>query len=477
MNRDPALALAVLREANGMANISTGGTVYSPESAIMSLGLQAVREVLQEEYDNATTYPEDVEFWFRVVRQKSCKAVTVAQILSSYVSPASKERAETTALFSYLGELLALSRYTKVFISLVESGARRSQLRYKISQQFSFDMEAEGFSYLKMCALPSSCVIALDPDSTGFSPEEGLVKNICQSAIEFVDAYVEDRLERLAPGVKIPPKSYRRLLRLDDAKYEALYEEIKTRLEQEDAELESEQVAQETASEISIDLEEGTPVITQEAVSYEAAEGALSEATGDSSEPSEEPQRKDSVSQVAPPAKKEAKPSKNELLLKKFVDIFAEIEKIDDLLNQLLNMLVDEGPFERAALMVVSQEQRKAIAAVSRGDVDKKQTVVIDDPLSPFLHMKGRVVSFGKRSSEVSPFGAQTFALAPLDLKMSKPVALYADCGDKTVLTFESRRLFRKVVDLVNHLVPCLEGGVPNELIEGSEDAAKEDEA
>ena len=48
-------------------------------------------------------------------------------------------------------------------------------------------------------------------------------------------------------------------------------------------------------------------------------------------------------------------------------------------------------------------------------------------------------------------------------------MTLYADCGKDLVITFEARRIFRSVVDLLNHILPQLPGGLPLDTVEEAE--------
>jgi hypothetical protein len=146
-------------------------------------------------------------------------------------------------------------------------------------------------------------------------------------------------------------------------------------------------------------------------------------------------------------------------------DSFASAKRSEELLAQLLESLVDKGPFEKSALIVVSKDRRSALVVAARGpNIGNGQRLDLDDPLSPLAQCFSKVQSFGNRESPVSPFGSRAFALAPIDADHETPVALYADCGNLGALSFEARRIFRTVVEVLNQRLPSIPGGIPVEV-------------
>jgi hypothetical protein len=127
----------------------------------------------------------------------------------------------------------------------------------------------------------------------------------------------------------------------------------------------------------------------------------------------------------------------------------------------MLDMLIGNGMFQRSALIVVSAEKDRATVVAARGtDLEKGQTIIIDDPVSPFAQAFARVQSFGHKESELSPFGSKSFALAPIAANHPTPVVLYADAGNDPI-TFEGRRVFREVIVMLSEKLPQLPGGLP----------------
>ncbi len=157
--------------------------------------------------------------------------------------------------------------------------------------------------------------------------------------------------------------------------------------------------------------------------------------------------------------------SKGKQVLNTLSGMFDQAKTSEQLLSQLLQMLVDNGPFEKSALIVVSGDRTKAVVVAARGpNIGNGQTLILDDPLSPLAQCFSKIQSFGNRKNKNSPFGSRAFALAPIDADHDTPVALYADCGNEGAVSFEARRIFRTVVEALNQKLPEIPGGIPVEI-------------
>ena len=156
---------------------------------------------------------------------------------------------------------------------------------------------------------------------------------------------------------------------------------------------------------------------------------------------------------------------KAKAIVSAFLDIMNSAEKSEDLLSQILAKLVDSGPFQKSALIVVSKDRTKALVVAARGpNIGNGQELDISDPLNPLAQCFSKVQSFGNKKNKCSPFGSKSFALAPIDADHTTPVALYADCGNEGSISFDARRVFRTVVEILNEKLPNIPGGIPVEL-------------
>lgn len=141
----------------------------------------------------------------------------------------------------------------------------------------------------------------------------------------------------------------------------------------------------------------------------------------------------------------------------------AQAKSKEELLLNLLSSLVESSEFENAALVVVSKNRHHALVVAARGPKIKiGEKLDLNDPLNPLRLCITKIQSFTDGFEDVL-FGSKSYALSPVNINHETPVALYADCGDEGSISFESRRIFRNVVDIINEKLPTLDGGIPSE--------------
>ena len=475
VSSDPVLLLEVLAAANGLKNISGGKAVLEGKPALLALGLERIRKLVQELAEQTPHYDGDKATWLKLIKQKSKKNAAVSSLIAKAVRPESIFECFSIGSFAYLGDLIALNKLGDHYVGMLEDGLRRSKLRYQLAKDFNFSLEEETTDYLRKRTVPNAIPLALDPESSKLFPNVQALKEVCLSSIEFVDAFMEERLDRLAPGVSIPPKSYRRMLALSDNRYEALFEGISTYLEKgeflDEEAVEEPQVVDELLSSSGDEVEEQDDSLEiaefdDEDTGSEFGEAFESIDVASTPEPGEIVDFDEDFARPIETVARRKYVSKSDQAMPKFVSMFEDTESVDELLQRLLDMLVHQAPFECAALLVVNPEDKKAMAVMTRGRklVEGESGIVeLTDPLSPLLHAKSKVVSYSPKRKDNSPFGCSNYALSPLEVQYKRPVILYADCGDGNILTFEGRRLFRKVVDMLNNILPEMDGAIPIE--------------
>jgi len=143
-----------------------------------------------------------------------------------------------------------------------------------------------------------------------------------------------------------------------------------------------------------------------------------------------------------------------------------KVDSAEDLLFNLLETLISDGPFKRAALIIVNDERSAAKVYLGAGPgVVNNQTIVIDDPTSALASCNTQVKSFNTNSAndKTAPFGVSSYAISPLNVAIAQPVLLYADCGEDKSINFEARRTFRYMVGIVNKALKTLPGGLPEQ--------------
>jgi hypothetical protein len=417
----------------------------------------------------------------------------------------------TSGLFMFVGDLLAVAHLGQTYVKLHAANSP-SGLLYKLAQEHRFDVEKMGLGYLQRQGIPDSVTFAIDREGKTRSADRAIMKPVCFASAEIIDAFDTNRWEKLAPGKQLPPKSSLRLLQLSDNQYLKIYEKaseylfnekmMQERISLDDltnfappggaeedlfvitgAEPMDEYGAPiEPADDLNSDFLQDeiqqlletrpapgkAPATKAPAESRGTPRGASSQALADkfSISATSAPKTKARVERAAPVV---TPPPLRTSAGNSFVsNVSRELDgakSSEELLCSILGILIEEGPFEKSALIVVSKDRRNAIVVAARGpSITNGQTLVLEDPLSPLAQCFSKVQSFGNRSSKDSPWGSRAFALAPIDADHETPVALYADCGLNGSLTFEARRIFRVVVDILNQKLPSIPGGIPVEV-------------
>ncbi len=448
ISKDPAIVLAIFQEGIQSQTLTSSKGSLDIKDAIVSIGQTRLKELLEEFTVSLSPVPDEYETWVKIIKHKCGKCSDVAQIIAMRCNRSVTTQVKAIGLLAYTPELHALIKLKDRYTALLENGYGKAKLRYKLSQEHKFDFDHEAKKFYKSVGLGEKTISLLDYDSSLSDEELLLKKAILLSAIEFVDAFLEDRIENLSAEKAIPPKSSRRLLGLTKENYRGLYEAVSDYLKSgklEEFSLSEEEVVEEEAEEDTVET---------------VKEGASStESEIDKTVPiaPQEPQ-------VAPPALRQKKTKVTEQTLNKIIGLFEGAEEVQELLLSLLDMLIKDGPFKRTALLVVSPEERRAAPLLFRGEETEVITeLTIDNPLSPLLNLQSKVVSCSRKKSDISPFGCGTYAMAPLEVNYDSPVVLYADCGDGTVINFEARRLFRRSVTLLNQMLPDMDGTISAE--------------
>jgi len=505
-SQDPVIAIELLKTSNAMYFSGGRSPITSIKTSIVRLGSDVVIDTLDKMKDRALISDPEVSRWLEIHRSRCKRAAIVAKIISEAVARTLNDDCEASGLFFGVGEMLAVAHFKEKYVALANEHSR-SSVNYKLSQASRFDVEKMCLSYLKRHGIPEALLFAIDRDGRSKTPDRAIMKPICMAAWEMIDAYDSNRWERIAPGKAIPPKSPIRMLQISDQQYLKVYERISEYLnssrmlderrrdrqkrgegEPTSFEVPEQSVDQDTlqseiqniikatgaesaSSDEANKFEDKQPV--QATRPIETTITTISSALSDpadtfalSSSKTKEKTvpriRASSTPVVEPPQMRTNKAAK---VLSSVSTMFEEVKSSEELLTELLRMLVDEGPFEKSALIVVSQDRKHAIVVAARGpNLGNGQKLIIDDPLSPLAQCFSKIQSFGNKESPVSPFGSKAFALSPIDADHATPVALYADCGNHGSLTFEARRIFRVVVDILNQKLPSLPGGIPIEL-------------
>ena len=503
-SQDPVVAMELLRVSNAMFFAGGKSSITTMKAAIVRLGSEVVIQVFNSLMERPQLEDEDLERWVNVHRSRCKRQAIVAKIIAEAVARPLSDDCEIAALFMSVGEILAVLMFKNEYVKMAEE-LSRSGVNYRLIQEYKFDVERAGLNCLRRQGIPEALAFAIDREAPPRSPDRVIMKPICASAGELVEAFDTNRWEKLAPGKKIPPKSAIRLLQVSDSQYLRIYERAseylfgmrvqEERLKQEAVKSATLSASVEFAppsrneqdllqSEIQDILNYGSVDISSK---YSGSSERLEQQESiksftESSRTSETIQERNEIFMLDSGLSQQTVPrvdikevrikpppqmltSKANKAVTKITEGFEKARNSEELLAEVLQRLIGDDLFEKSALIVVSQDRKQAIVVAARGpSISNGQRLNLDDPLSPLAQCFSKVQSFGNRENESSPWGSKAFALAPVDADHKTPVALYADCGNHGAITFEARRVFRTVIEILNERLPTLPGGIPVEL-------------
>jgi len=498
VGQDPVLVLELLKTANALYFSGGRPPITAASTAIVRLGSETVIETLQGLREREHIGDATACALFEIHRNRGKRCSIIARMLAEITAKTFQDDCSTGGLFMYIGEMLAISYFGPLYVRLQESNSP-SGLLYKLAHEHKFDVEKMGLGYLQRQGIPDSILFAIDREGKTRSQDRAIMKPVCFASSEVVDAFDSNRWEKLAPGRQLNPKSTLRLLQLSDNQYLKFYEKaseylFNEKISQERVTLNDVQTFKEH-TQVEADPfiitgadpvpAEKKPTINNNSSKINAAPSVQSLQSpppniangssaasqkplaekynlGDASQPKTKARTDRAVSVIAPPPLRTAAGNAFVSNVTKELDLATNGE---ELLRSILGILIEEGPFEKSALIVISKDRKNALVVAARGpSIVNGQTLILEDPLSPLAQCFSKVQSFGSRASSDSPWGSKAFALSPVDADHETPVALYADCGNEGSLTFEARRIFRVVVDILNQKLPSIPGGIPVEL-------------
>ncbi len=496
-SQDPAIVIELIRTANALYFSVGKSPITSVKTAIVRLGSDVVLEIFEKIKERPRISNFEVASHFEIHRSRCKRMAIIARMLAESLSRTMSEDCLTAGLLMAIGEMLAVIHLKETYVELVKD-LSRTAIIYRLAQDHKFDVEKMGVNYLRKQGIPEALLFALDRESRAPSQDRAIMKPICQAAAELVDGFDTNKWEKFAPGKSLPPKSPLRSLQIPENLYLKIYERASEYL----FSLKLLEEKQKNSKQVTEFESNPSPAVSEPSGANELESEIAQLLKGD--QPAIEEEYQDTPAPAAPPKTKvatiptplgtgpaqfslETKPKKTVARVKEaqpsrvpppqltsdrgskvvsqITGMFDKAKSSEDLLSTLLNMLIKDGCFEKSALIVVSKDRKKAIVVAARGPkLGNGQTLDIDDPLSPLAQCFTKVQSWGNKESDHSPFGSKSFALAPIDADHETPVALYADCGNDGAISFEARRVFRTVVDLLNEKLPQIPGGIPNEL-------------
>jgi HD-like signal output (HDOD) protein len=497
-SQDPSIVIELLKASNAMYFSAGRQPITSARTAIVRLGSDVALDLLDKMSERPQITDKEISHWLEIQRSRCKRTSLVAKIFAESVAKTLGDECQAVGLMMFVGEMLAVLHLGHEYIQLAKEMSR-SALNYRLSHDFKFDVEKMGLNYLRRNGIPEALLFALDREGRSKSAEKAIMKPICLAAGELIEAFDSNRWDKFAPGKTIPPKSAIRTLPITETQYVKLYERVseylfairvtdekrrfealhgKPQEEPSPAQTQQEILQSEIQNILSTSAPDETTV-DKDLVTEKKSENkqqnvptpqASTESTSDPSlefslkkDTASKPARKESrKTPIAPPTLVNKRAS---TVIASMTDVLNAANNSEELLSKIMSMLVDNGPFSKSALIVVSKDKTKALVVAARGpNIGNGQRLDITDPLNPLAQCFSKVQSFGNKESKLSPFGSRTFALSPIDAAHETPVALYADCGNEGSISFEARRVFRTVIEILNEKLPTIPGGIPVEI-------------
>ncbi|MGA1190717.1 MAG: HDOD domain-containing protein [Bdellovibrionota bacterium] len=457
--QDPVLVIEVLKEANNSSFAGGATTLTTLRPAIVRLGAARVHDLLTQIARREAISEHKSLLLFQRYRSRCKRIGGVARIIAEVLARHVQEECEVIGLLSSIGDMLAVFHFGETYVELAEDSPRAT-VNYRLIKHHHFDVQKRGLAYLRRSGIPEFTTSIIDEEVPLPQPEQKTIRLIHRAAIEFVDAFDNDKWDKLAPEKELPPSSILRLLKLNERQHMAIYSEAdgylsqmsaidrgRERLFEEQTETEEDNTDWDTEDDWSWfddDIEELEST-------NESLNGTLSA--------SDEPQLTELDSDLDELLGMGSSESEVE-----FEEVSREQESVaetsflssyETVLGDSLNDLIN-GPFSTAALISFSQDKKEATIVVQRGDTQSETKISITDKDSPLLRALSKTQTFSSRQDSKSPFGSSSYAISPLETENTAPLALYADCGSHSAITLHGRRLFRDTVQRLNQQIQTL---------------------
>lgn len=527
--QDPVIVIELLRISNAMYFAGGRSPITSTRTAIVRLGSDIVLEGLERMSERQLIDNEDVSHWFEIHRNRCKRTAIVSRILAEMIARTLSDDCQAVGLIFHVGEMLAVAHFRERYVELAEELSRSGiNYRLATDSKFDVErmgityLRRNGIPEALLFALDRDGR-ARTPDRAIMKP----LCTAAAEMVEAFDTNRWEKIapgKKLPPksALRMLQLSEAQYLKIYERASEYLFSSrlLDEKKKQDALKTSSEQVAEislgsSPASADSDTLEAEIEELLHgetDASTATHAEIEIVAATPPPKPPTPKPVAPPPPRPVSQPARPETKvlavpesiEARNEMFsLKKdpqnpkttaraqkpstpvematpvpqvvgtrgtkvvssIANMFNQAESAEELLSSLLKMLVDDGLFEKSAIIVVSRDRKSAIVVAARGpNIGSGQKIALTDPLNPLVSCLSKVQSLASGQNQISPFGSRAFAISPIDADHDTPVALYADCGETGSITFEARRVFRTVVDTLNKKLPSLPGGIPVEI-------------
>ena len=199
--------------------------VTTIKAAIERLGAENAIATLDEMSGIPRIPNEKTRKWFEIFRDKGQRVGRVAKVMCDAKDKNLSDDGQLAGCLVAVGDLLVVHHLDQIYVDLAEKQAR-AKVMYALEKQYSIDPARIGVAYLKKAGIPAAIMFALDHEAETKIPSRGVLRPIVAASLDLVNAVDNEKWDKFAPGVQLPPKSPIRLLGFTESQYAKLYEQI-----------------------------------------------------------------------------------------------------------------------------------------------------------------------------------------------------------------------------------------------------------
>jgi HD-like signal output (HDOD) protein len=485
--KDPVITLEILARANSLSD--EHGSIAAVQTGVIRIGSKQLLSMLKDLKKRVRKdIDPDVSVEYSSLRRLSERASIVSEILSAHIQRDIIEISQTCALLSYIGPMILCQYLDREYLELSHL-RKRNALAYRLQSKYNINYNAMFLRYLKDRNLPSVIFYAFDKELKCKTSAQSSLRFIVESAIELVEAFEDGKWSRYGPGGNLPPKSNIRLLKISDAQFGSIFEEIeyslgiakpkieagetdysRIRSKDEDSSItdDKDMLASKLASFNNENNTADEVPIASLSISLDDDELNAPTVIVDRDELMELISSSGSAVFIEKTSQnleyeKGSLSTQSQAVIEMVEFICKGAESSRSLLEELMSTITDQGPFNRAALIQINNSKESALIKSAIGEEFSQITppveLFVEDPLSPLSTCATRVSSFNSYTNNgikdlIAPFGISSYAISPIKLNSSYTFVLYVDCGEHKPLPLEARKIFRIVVGLLNNSLP-----------------------
>lgn len=461
--KDPVTTLEILYRANSGVHANDKNKVSAVHTAVVRIGSEELLNICKALLERATTTSNEIAAELNVLRSIGCRAGLIAEILSSHLQRDIIEVAQTCALISTYGQMLACYTLKEKYLELAHI-KKKSTLNYKLLSLFSFDTAKVQLEYFQKKNLPNMVFFAFDKELKCKTTAQSSLRFVVESAIELSEAQEEDKLSKYKYFHKLPAKSSLRLLKINENAYEYIYSEIEEALGlgsgigNEEHRLSSESSISSSENQ---NEDAQTPKIQAESLRVSSTIKMDRSELINFFSSSENAVYIEKDADVIEQERSELSPSA-EAIIGMMQSICTNAKSAQELIKDMMEVVIEKGPFIRTAVIELGEGRKEAFIHSALGDdfndLENLKSIQVKDPLSPLSTVITKVQSFNSKTLQdnISPFGITSYAISPIKSKSETQLVFYADCGTERPLPFEARKVFRLAVALLNDALPKL---------------------